>query len=82
MFWAIVIAVIVTYLIWQSRDRKKHPAKWKAVDEEVKRWRAAKKASEYQKATARVPASQWMRMSKHEKADVLERREKAEKNRP
>jgi Flp pilus assembly protein TadB len=82
IFWIIVIAVVAVYFGWQGKDRKKHPEKWAAIDEEARKRRAEKREREYQKAMERVPASQWMRMTKHQKADVLERREKVAKNRP
>ena len=71
----------VAFLIWQANDRIKYPEKWSKIDAEVRSEQAAKKEREYQEAMKRVSPSSWMRMTKHQKADVLERREKAARNR-
>lgn len=82
MFWTIVvIGAIIAILIHHANDRKANPEKWKAFDLERAAARERKAEKEYQEAIKRVPPSIWMRMSRSEKADVLERREKAEKNR-
>jgi hypothetical protein len=81
MFWGTVILIgLVWFFVSAANDKKKNPEKWAAfeAEREAKKKRAAEK--EYKEAMQRVPPSEWMRMSRHEKADVLERREKAVKN--
>ena len=83
MFWVIFAVVsIVAILIFQANDRKKNPQKWADIDEAEVRRKKHKQEREYQEAMKRVAPSVWMRMSKHEKADVLARREKAARERP
>ena len=77
----IVFSVIIWFFVWQFIDRRKNPEKWRIWDEKCKAREAAAREREYQRAMERVPASVWMRMTKNQKADVLERRERAEKSR-
>lgn len=83
MFWVIFAVIfIVAILIFQANDRKKNPQKWADIDEAELLRKKRKQEREYQEAMKRVAPSVWMRMSKHEKADVLAKREKAARERP
>lgn len=81
MFWKVLLVVLVVYHVWRHFDKKKNPAKWAKIDAEVSAMQAARKEREFQRATERVPPSEWMRMNKHEKATVLKRREDAMRDR-
>ena len=94
-FGALVIFGIIFMLfkIYEYKDRKRNPEKWKEIDKQRQEEEAARKLKEekeeeedrprvaskywndYQSATKYIPKSEWILMSKEEKADVFRRRE-------
>lgn len=81
MRWVLLFIFVIACGLWLKRDRRLNPEKWRAADARREAVNKRKAEREYEEAMTRVPPSEWMRMSRHEKANVLERREKAAKKR-
>ena len=75
---SIVIAAIILFIAYAifSAWKSNNPAKWAKFQRGLVESEAKYYADRYRKALKKVPESEWMLMTREEKADVLRRRER------
>ena len=75
---SIVIAAIILFIAYAifSAWKSNNPEKWGKFQRGLVESEAKYYADRYRKALKKVPESEWMLMTREEKADVLRRRER------